>query len=519
MVYRDYVAVEGGYVCDTDAFIKGKLKQADGQPICIALIFTCKRVAEEMYGLALRVNPITFSTLCGNPDLRYVAQRFDHLVHDVMNRRREYINHVWMRVSKEGFTKLRALHPHFSMVLDRLQNGQRIPLFTMCGPNGEPASAVRQFLEDVMKEAASSNPRRLERRFLSSLRQALGGLERLALTTTSYEASLEPWNIVSTDEMNELSIFAYGFTGLPPMLPRAAKWEADRSEWRFSAAATAIHFLKSLPNTVRCHLRKLVLLEDKQAVPFQESHGLGLIPFCRENPLLRIERRVSLWNNAFHESRSSTFLFETPQDQYERLVREDKNSLDSSLITASVAPWIMEALALAPAGMPASSFSLLLDGNPLPQLCTRIFQSVVQRDLCWQSAISEVIEKGGFPDYGTLLHFMTKPNEDEFAWTELPQAMKDIASGNSIVRFNFDIGEPSDPTRLVFEHRNWTWGTWIKKWHERDIMCWGTEPPLPSWRDILKENVHDDPVEEIEYFESQTWSDYDDELVELALRG
>ncbi|TIC93696.1 hypothetical protein CH35J_009698 [Colletotrichum higginsianum] len=518
MIYRDYVAVEGGYVCDTDAFIKGKLKQADGQPICIALILTCKCVAEEMYGLALRVNPITFSTLCGDPDLRYLAQRFDHLVHDVMDHRREYINHVWMRVSKEGYTKLRALHPHFPMLLDRLQNGQRLPLFTMCGPNGEPASAVRQFLEDMMKEAASSNPHRLERRFLSSLHHTLGGLERLALTTASYEASLEPWNIVWPDEMDELSIFAYGFTGLPPMLPRPETGEADRSEWRFSAAATAIHFLKSLPDTVRCHLRKLVLLEDKQAAPFQESHGLGLIPFCKENPLLRIERRVSLWNNAFHESRSSTFLFETPQDQYERLIRLDKNSLDSSLVTASVAPWIMEALALAPAGMPASSFSLLLDGNPLPQLCTSIFQSVVQRDLCWQSAMLEAVKHNGISDDGTMLYFMSGSDKGEFGWKGLPQAMKDIASGNSIVRFNFDIGEPLDPTRLVFEHQNWTWGTWIEKWHERDIMCWETEPPLPSWRDILKENVHNDPVEEIEDDGSQNWYyDYEDEVVELQL--
>ncbi|TQN65445.1 hypothetical protein CSHISOI_10061 [Colletotrichum shisoi] len=456
MIYRDYVAVEGGYVCDTDAFIKGKLKQADGQPICLALISTCKRVAKEMHGLALRVNPITFSTLCGDPELRQLAQRFDRLVYEVMYHRRQNLR---MSDSKETYTKLRLLHLRFSKLLDCLWRRNHIPPFTMVGPYGEPASAVRQFLKDVMKEAAPSYPQRSET-YTPCFRRlkGFGGLDKLASTLTSYEASLEPWNIISPDEMDELSIFAYGFTGLPPIFPRPVKKEADRSERRFSAAASAIHFLKSLPSTVRCHLRKLVLLENKQAVPFQECHGLGLVPFCKENPLLRIERRVSLWNNAFQEFRSSTFPIQTPQHQYEQLVSQDKNTLDSSLITASVASWIMEALELAPAGMPASSFSLLLDGNPLPQLCTRIFQSVVQRDLCWQSAMSEVMEQGGFPDYGTMCHFKTEVDNDEFAWKGLPQAMKDIGSGNSIVRFNFDIGEPLDPTRLVFEHRNWTWG-------------------------------------------------------------
>ncbi|KAK1579566.1 uncharacterized protein LY79DRAFT_672364 [Colletotrichum navitas] len=79
MIYRHYVAVEGGYLCDTEGFVKGRLRRADGGQVDMALIFTCRQVAKEMHGLALRKNSITFSTLSGDDYLRLLAQTFDYL--------------------------------------------------------------------------------------------------------------------------------------------------------------------------------------------------------------------------------------------------------------------------------------------------------------------------------------------------------------------------------------------------------------------------------------------------------
>ncbi|KAL0765338.1 hypothetical protein CaCOL14_012087 [Colletotrichum acutatum] len=97
----------------------------------------------------------------------------------------------------------------------------------------------------------------------------------------------------------------------------------DRSNYRFSAAAAAICFLPSMPEELRGHLRRIILDEDRQAVAKQQCHALGLIPFCKENPGLRIERRVNLWRNALLPDSN----FDTPdtrrQAKYRTMTRRD----------------------------------------------------------------------------------------------------------------------------------------------------------------------------------------------------
>src|SRR5690349_1525532 len=59
-IYAAYLFASDGYSYDFDA---GKLRMADGQPIDLALMYTCRRVGYEMQGLALRINTVRFSTL------------------------------------------------------------------------------------------------------------------------------------------------------------------------------------------------------------------------------------------------------------------------------------------------------------------------------------------------------------------------------------------------------------------------------------------------------------------------
>lgn len=49
----------------------------------------------------------------------------------------------------------------------------------------------------------------------------------------------------------------------------------------------------------RSQFRHIVLHEDWDYVAEPECHGRGLLPYILENPLLRITRRVNLWQNAF----------------------------------------------------------------------------------------------------------------------------------------------------------------------------------------------------------------------------
>ncbi len=59
-IWSHSLFAEDGYTCDFDA---GKLRMADGSPICLDLMYTCRLVAAKTRGLALRVNAVIFTTL------------------------------------------------------------------------------------------------------------------------------------------------------------------------------------------------------------------------------------------------------------------------------------------------------------------------------------------------------------------------------------------------------------------------------------------------------------------------
>ncbi|KAK1843834.1 hypothetical protein CCHR01_13539 [Colletotrichum chrysophilum] len=166
--------------------------------------------------------------------------------------------------------------------------------------------------------------------------------------------------------------------------------------------------------------------------------------------------------------------------------------LNSDQITANVATWITEALALEQEGMPLGSFSLLLDGSPCPDLCSRIFESIVQRDAAWQQAWTEAIERD------ILGHFTWFERKGEsvlrhgcwgYMFERFPQSLIDIARGSSIVQCNFDIGSSWDVEAIVRKHIGWNRHKWEREWFNHTPQSWGPEPPLPQWRMLLEDNL------------------------------
>lgn len=75
----------------------------------------------------------------------------------------------------------------------------------------------------------------------------------------------------------------------------------DSGKYRYSATAAAICFLRSTTPDTRTRMRNIRICEDLPSVADPSSHALGLIPFCQENPALRIVRRAGLWSNIFYE--------------------------------------------------------------------------------------------------------------------------------------------------------------------------------------------------------------------------
>jgi hypothetical protein len=101
-------------------------------------------------------------------------------------------------------------------------------------------------------------------------------------------AKIPHWIIPSEEELDEIEEV------VDPCHPEGF---LEPVKWRYSAAAAAIFFLKSLRPGIRLRIRNILLHEDRESVAFPESHVLGLIPFCKENPRLRVDRRVNLWRN------------------------------------------------------------------------------------------------------------------------------------------------------------------------------------------------------------------------------
>jgi hypothetical protein len=142
-----------------------------------------------------------------------------------------------------------------------------------------------------------------------------------------------------------------------------------REKFRYSAAAVAIRWLASTSGQLRDSIRRIILHEDHITVGLAECHAQGLVPFCQENPHLRIERRLSLWKNALASSsplnelerhsdypaewksqgRTSRFLSRMPVSTYRGELRADH-------IADSISLYMIEASVLPSLGMPKKLF-------------------------------------------------------------------------------------------------------------------------------------------------------------------
>lgn len=228
-----------------------------------------------------------------------------------------------------------------------------------------------------------------------------------------------------------------------------------------SAAQIAINFLERIP-VQRKNIRDIILDEKDYSGHYSECHGLGFIDFCKENPHLRIERRANLWENVWPIEEidfspedlddDGTFIFDDGRGHHYMLSEED--------VTERVARWVVEALALVPAGMPLGSFTLVLNGNSAPEQCTQIFQRV-QRDAAWQIALRESLDRGHLPK----LAYHDRRRIVGYGFEDFPQALREISTGTCpAVRANFNVGEPWDVEAMIESHREWTLDDWEDKW-------------------------------------------------------
>ncbi|KAF3804755.1 hypothetical protein GCG54_00012248, partial [Colletotrichum gloeosporioides] len=501
LIYAQCVYSDGGYILDFD---KNKLKCANGESI--DLMLTCKRVAREAMGIPLSTNTLNFSAVCSE-EHRVTAGRFDNFLNILHQWQGAKVNDIFpdtIIIPDDIWNELSEINPKFAPYVELLkQRTQCLASFrrwtSSTGPPGscgETPSTFRKWVCSVLQTLWKHRHRFGEENFaLFEAGSGWGpGSYRKTQISRLVNVNLDPWEIPSSSKASLGETFEHRFSETWDSSLHGDPYDKSQVKHHYSAAAVAVRFLACLPLACRLNIRNIVLDENRYAVGRAESHGLGLIPYCQENPRLRVERRANMWRTVFQSMTGNREPGHTVPYK-----NQEMEHLYAPSISDSVAVWVLEALELERAGMPAGSFSLVFEGD---SICPQIFQNVVQRDAAWQAAVDLCLERKILPalSWGERRSDPRNnirsralgeyPGRDNmwYLFENFPQAIRDITSGNSIVRCNFDVGKALDPEVLVREHRYWKMDDWKEGWWSHNPESF--QPDSGSWLQLLCDNSY-----------------------------
>ncbi|KAK9420509.1 hypothetical protein SUNI508_06249 [Seiridium unicorne] len=471
-IYEDYLTIDGGYYFN---FKTGKLEPAKPgqQPLNLAL--TCSLIATEIKGLALTHNVITFSTTAGVR--RHDAKRYASMMFSVNSTATAALWRLRKAITSDMRQDVAAQFPMFSPTLDKLVVMEEDDYDNDYWTYG--IQKMSGLIPSLYYEALHYIVQLLRRQCMDP---KISGLD----------IGCKPWGIPSEAQLDYMAdalcstlkdecCASLPIVWYDEIVPPWNGWEyyhlnpGDRSRYNYSAAAAAFFFLKSKPELL-VHMRKLVLDEDRPSSLKPTLQGKGLIPFCEENPHLRIERRVRLWTNVLVSD-------DRPCAPAQRLeyALEGNPPWDAGSPAHYIAPavweWIEESLALPP------NFSMVFDGNPLPELSAEIFRDVIVRDAVMQVAQQECIVRGLTPSPS----WVEEPQRPPF--NGYPQAIQDIANGSSNITCNFEtcgFGE-LEVEETILKCSDFSYTQWDNERYNRPKTHYASAPPLPDWLELLKQ--------------------------------
>ncbi|KAF9878591.1 C6 transcription factor [Colletotrichum karsti] len=286
LIYIQYAIVDGGYILNPH---NNKLKRADERPVSFDLAFmlTCKLVAKEMKGVILAANTLTFSTFYSDGE-RLNACHFGRLMDNLDNHLIGKLYQWATTCYKDDIAEtITNAYPQFKPLLDLIRDDPEFDgLWGLLSRRscGETPSTYREFVRFALR-AVAKRRRRFPKKFakLSKNRSTHPKLPFKQLL----KHIPEPWAIPTSEFVEEMK-------SIMDDEQHAHRDQDKNKKYHYSAAAVAIRFLRSLSREDRASVRSIVLNEDRAAVSNTECHALGLIPFCQENPHLRIERRSSI---------------------------------------------------------------------------------------------------------------------------------------------------------------------------------------------------------------------------------
>jgi len=472
-VYGHYVWEMHGYLLNPS---NGKLRNVNWDFIDLALSLTCKIIAQEMHGLALRTNKVIFRTaLSPTPAIDGYCSA---LLFEAAYKEREYAMQHMLSWSRSLVTL-----PILSDLIHRYP--ENTGLLGLADRNDE----------DRNRRLHRGNlPLMYEKEYLSNHTQLQDLIELIvkhpgfkALTSKEYHPQLRDkflpdyWPRMEDDERRTQEEYIADIA--PPGYDEASQdkilaWKPDPwwmptsreieqstrflQNWKpetrfdfsgqeyrdrkyFSATAAAIRFLGRLSPSNRSNLRKIVIQEDHPSVVSPASHAQGLIAFCQENPSFRVVRRVDIWRTTLVPSS-------------DRIFRSAKHDLQHIMM------WVHEARILRKRGMPADSFELVLHG-PSPEASQHIHNVIVNAAIL-QEAARETARR-----INKRHAFTYHPVSDDF-----PQVVKEILRGEIPVRFEAEMAEVWDLEEILRTHQ----GEWPSEFEDVFPME-DLEEPFEGW--------------------------------------
>lgn len=414
MIYDFYLPLHDGYHYDMEA---GKLRAANGELIHLALTRVCKLVASELNGLALEKNTITFSSGY-RPLLVRRARSFQALYPSLCSWQRRKLSEIGFCINDSIYEQLNREFPGYTTMLNAIRNNDTHALAAEEGW-GYTLSTHRRFISKLMWH-------------LSNLPNIRGTEEPSKTLEIMSDPALNipPWII---PERKTLLVMR--------RLIGSPKVRAWREGAGTSATSMAIAFLSALPARSRSHIRRISLLEESRSEFHSPCHPHGLIPFCQENPNLRIVSRLDYWGNTV-----CPFLF-LPVNPYCTSV------LEGCLASHALAAFISEAHSLTAAGMPPGSFKLILDDGEATRGNIRTFERVIYPHMARLSMLKSLNHQA---------IWLRRSDEEDLKL--LPQALRDIQSNmDPIITCTFDMGNPMIVDEIKKRFTTWTGDDWENK--------------------------------------------------------
>jgi hypothetical protein len=510
-IYEYYFTTEQGYYFQPSS---GKLTATHGEPVDLALMYTCRFVADETKEMPLSYNDISFMTFCQR-DLSSWVCRFDSLLEAQFQQQLQLIILLSPFITSEIRLRVEERFPWFLSDLDKalvfhenpepemsyrwtyqdsnpgggssLEAAFSPPHNDLCS-NARAHSAHRAAVEFTLRLLSKTS----DERFIANVNETLVDWEYSggARLSNFLDRCYKPWHFPSLSDLDDMGRrfkddWAWSLKN---------SWKATRRHrmeyrplYRFSAVSAALLFLDALPINKRSCLNNVIIHEDHIAAGYPDGHAVGLIPFCKENRRLRIRHKFSMVGNLFERAYFCGYGgFDKIQDHKddatgETLFRDAARSLYSI-----VANCLAEAMFLPDAGMPDGSYALILDGEDAGDLCCEIFQQDVLGKEAMRLVLDRAMKADPDSDWADEME-----SEIEVALKAHAGALEQLVNQTSFFTTTFYPGHLNNVDRLMAHYEE------VGMLKCAEELAWGREDceydfslfsQVPKFAPLLMEN-------------------------------